>query len=75
MTSAKAPRDWPPRIDAADLKRRLDAGQRGVLLDVRAPHAWDSSNEKVPGADRTMPDHLQVDPPWQRSQLIVAYCT
>jgi len=64
-----------PRIDAADFKKRRAAGEKATVLDVRGASAWDSSDEKIPGAIRMTADQLRVDPSWPRSQLIVAYCT
>jgi len=62
-----------PRIDVADFKGRLAAGEKATVLDVRGAAAWDSSNEKIPGAVRTTADQLRVDPSWPKSQLTVVY--
>jgi hypothetical protein len=63
------------RIEADDLKRRLAGGERATLLDVRGQSAWDSSNEKLPGAVRLSAAQFRVDPAWPPGQLTVAYCT
>jgi hypothetical protein len=75
MGSATATQVEAPRIDATDFKDRLAAGERATVLDVRAPAAWDASNEKIAGAVRTTADQLRIDPSWPKSQLTVAYCT
>jgi hypothetical protein len=62
-----------PRIDAADLKGRLAAGEKATILDVRGAAAWDSSDEKIPGAIRTTADQFRDDPSWPKSQLTVVY--
>ena len=63
------------RIEPRDLKARLDSGQRVIILDVRAPQAYDASAEKITGAKRVSPDEIQIDPAWPKDRLTVAYCT
>ena len=61
------------RIRAEDLKERLHAGQSATILDVRAPRAWDSSDEKIAGAIRVPPAEFRVDPSWPRDRLTAVY--
>jgi rhodanese-related sulfurtransferase len=63
------------RIDAEELKRRMDAGEPVTILDVRAPKAWDASDRMIRGAVRTTADDLPTNPDWSKNRLIVAYCT
>jgi hypothetical protein len=60
-------------MSAQDLKSRLEAGEPATVLDVRGAKAWDSSNEKIRGAARVDPGHLQIDTRWPKDQLTVAY--
>jgi rhodanese-related sulfurtransferase len=66
----------PERITPHDVHRRLEAGERIVLLDSRSAKAWAESDVTVPGAIRVPPDeveqHLGEIP---RDGLIVTYCT
>jgi hypothetical protein len=61
------------RIDPEDFKRRLAAGEKATVIDLRAPKAWDASNEKVRGAVRATADQFRADPSWPKGQLTVAY--
>jgi hypothetical protein len=63
------------RMDAKELKRRMDSGEPVTILDVRGPQAWDSADIKIRGAVRTPPDALPADPPWPKDRLTVAYFT
>ncbi len=63
------------RMTAADVKRKLDAGERITFLDTRGPQAWESSDQKVRGAIRVDANAVRVDPHWPKDQLMVAYCT
>ena len=64
------------RISPAEVKRRIDAGERVTLLDSRAPAQWAASPTKLPDAIRVPLDeiesHLGEIP---RDGLVVAYCT
>jgi hypothetical protein len=64
-----------PRIDAADLKARLESGQAVTVLDARSPAAWDASRVKIRGAFPVKRDQLEVNPSWPRDRLTVVYCT
>ncbi len=63
------------RIDAQELKRRMDAGEPVTVLDARAPQAWDASDRKIRGAVRMPADNLHIDAAWPKDRLTVAYCT
>jgi rhodanese-related sulfurtransferase len=64
------------RINATELKRRLDAGEPTTVLDTRSLDAWNSADEQIPGSVRVPPDevddHLSDIP---QTGLVVAYCT
>jgi phosphoenolpyruvate-protein phosphotransferase len=64
-----------PRIEAADLKARLESGQAVTVLDARSAEAWDGGRFRIPGAVRIDDDRLPVDPSWPRDRLTVVYCT
>lgn len=65
-----------PRITIDELKRRIDAGEKFTVIDVRNPHAWSESNVMMPGAIRVPIDdidkHISQIP---KNRPIVAYCT
>jgi len=63
-------------ITPAELKARLDAGERIVILDVRSSGAYASSELRVKGDTRIAPDEL-VDRAWElpMGAEIVTYCT
>jgi rhodanese-related sulfurtransferase len=63
------------RIDPADAKRRVDAGE-AIILDVVSPVAWEQLDRSVQGAIRIPPDELGER--WAelpRELAIIAYCT
>jgi rhodanese-related sulfurtransferase len=66
----------PKRITVEELKRRMDSGERLVILDTRAQEAWEKSDIQIPGSLRVPPDevekHLQEIP---REAAVVTYCT
>jgi hypothetical protein len=61
------------RIDAGEVKRRLESGEPTTFLDSRGAQAWDSSDRKVTGAIRVPPDAVRIDPSWPRDRLTVVY--
>jgi hypothetical protein len=63
------------RISAAEAKRRIELGQPALILDVRAPKAWDSSDLRLQGAIRGAHDNFQIDPTWPKDRFTLAYCT
>jgi rhodanese-related sulfurtransferase len=67
--------DQAPRVNAEELKRRVDAGEEVVILDVRRG-SWERSDVKIKGAVRMeLQDVLAPDAPLPRGAAIVAYCT
>jgi len=63
------------RVDPADAKERVDAGE-AIILDVVSPMAWEQLDRSVVGAVRISPDELGER--WQelpRERAIIAYCT
>jgi rhodanese-related sulfurtransferase len=66
----------PKRITVEELKRRMDSGERLVILDSRGQEAWEKSDVQIPGSLRVPPDevekHLQ-EIPW--GAAVVTYCT
>jgi rhodanese-related sulfurtransferase len=65
----------PLPVDAGEVKRRLDSGERIVFLDARSPDEWDAASRQIHGAIRVAPaeveNHLRVIP---QGAPIVAYC-
>ena len=47
-----------PRLDAAEVKRRLDAGSRVIVVDVRSPEAF--AKQHIEGA-RSIPTAAVLD--------------
>jgi rhodanese-related sulfurtransferase len=65
-----------PRITVDELKRRMEAGEKFVLIDVRNPQAWAESDTMLPEAIRVPMDKLEeVLPRIPKDKPIVAYCT
>ncbi len=64
------------RIDAAEVKKRMDRGEPILFIDTRNSHDWGVSSVKIPGALRIhyseLEEHLDDLP---RNRLIVTYCT
>ncbi|TAK27884.1 MAG: rhodanese-like domain-containing protein [Chloroflexota bacterium] len=63
------------RIDPAEAKARLDAGQ-AIILDVVAPHVWQQMHKAIAGAVRIDPH--EIDRHYHelpRDKEIIAYCT
>ena len=63
------------RIDPAEARRRVDAGQ-AIILDVVSPMAWEQLDRAITGAVRFSPDELQRR--WRelpQEREIIAYCT
>ncbi len=63
------------RIDPAEAKRRVDAGE-AMILDVVAPTTWQQMHQAIAGAVRIDPheiEHRYHELP--RDKQIVAYCT
>jgi rhodanese-related sulfurtransferase len=65
-----------PRISADELKRRMQAGEEFVMIDVRNPKAWATSDVKARNAIRvSLEDFEQYLPRIPKSKPIVTYCT
>ncbi len=66
----------PDRISVEELRRRIDEGERPVMIDARSAEAWGQARSQVPGSIRVPPDevagHLREIP---KGRPIVAYCT
>lgn len=64
------------RITVDELKRRMDAGEKFTLIDVRNPQAWADADSVIPGAIRVPADqfeqHLSQIP---KNRPAVTYCT
>ena len=63
------------RIDPADAKARVDAGE-AIILDVVAPVAWEQLVRAIHGSVRIPPDEIAER--WRelpRERIIIAYCT
>ena len=63
----------PLRLAAEDAKRRLQAGEPVLVLDVRSPAAWDAGRHKIQGAIRVPPDRPDVDPSWPNDRFTLVY--
>jgi len=64
------------RITVDELKRRMEAGEDFVLIDVRNPQAWAESNSMLPEAIRVPMDKLEENlPSIPKNKPVVAYCT
>lgn len=64
------------RISAADLKRRMAAGEEFTIVDTRNPHAWEEARDKAAGAIRVPVNEANVKAPGlPREKPVVAYCT
>jgi hypothetical protein len=64
------------RITVDELKRRMEAGEDFVLIDVRNPLAWAKSNSMLPEAIRVPLDKLEENlPRIPENRPVVAYCT
>jgi hypothetical protein len=66
------------RISPAEAARLLDAAVPPVLLDVRAPAAFESSPVRLPGSLHVSPERLErgdLGVPIEPDRTVVAYCT
>ena len=65
-----------PRITVDELKRRMEAGEKFVLIDVRNPQAWAESDTMLPEAIRVPLEKLEENLPGiPKNKPVVAYCT
>jgi rhodanese-related sulfurtransferase len=66
----------PEKWTVEEMKRRLDAGENIVFLDVRSPEAWDKSAVKIKNALRIPADEITARlSEIPRDATIVTYCT
>ena len=64
------------RITVDELKRRMEAGEDFVLIDVRNPQVWAASDTMLPEAIRVPMDKLEENlPRIPKNRPVVAYCT
>jgi len=65
-----------PRITAPEVKRRMQAGEDFIVIDVRNPRAWAESDVKARHAIRVaMEDFENELPRIPTDKPIVTYCT
>src|SRR2546425_8020702 len=74
--SAKQQRMEPTKLTTAEVKGRMDRGERFAFVDVRNQKEWSESGGKLPGAIRMaaseIEQHLREVP---QGRTIVAYCS
>jgi rhodanese-related sulfurtransferase len=64
------------RITVDELKRRMEAGDDFVLIDVRNPQAWAESDTMLPEAIRIPMEKLEESlAKIPKNKPVVAYCT
>jgi rhodanese-related sulfurtransferase len=64
------------RMDADEIKKRMQAGEEFLMMDVRNPNAWAEAGDMAAGAIRVpLHDLDKFLPRLPRSQAIAAYCT
>lgn len=64
------------RIEPAELKQKLDAGEDVLVVDVRTPIDVQGAPYVIPGARRLTPEELERHPPdVTRTGEIVVYCS
>jgi rhodanese-related sulfurtransferase len=64
-----------PRIDAAEAKAIIDAGE-AIILDAVASHVWSSMARTIQGSIRIPPEEVKdrfAELP--RDKTIITYCT
>jgi rhodanese-related sulfurtransferase len=63
------------RISIEELKARLEAGAKVLVIDVRAADGWEAAKTKIKGALRVPYEKLEEQMKgWEKTQEIVAYC-
>ena len=62
-------------IDAAELSRRLAAGEPVTILDVRGEKARRESGTQIAGSIRVPLSRWHIDESWPRDRLTVLYCS
>ncbi len=68
--------DQISRIEAAEVKRRMDHGDALVFVDARNPDAWSKATTEMPHAIRVPVDEVEehVDE-IPRDSAVITYCT
>lgn len=62
-------------VSPAELKRRLEAGERLTVVDVRSPLAVREKPQRIPGALHAAHDQIhRTTGDWPRDRWIVTYC-
>jgi len=61
------------RIDAQELRTRLESGEAATLLDVRNDKPWETSPIKMAGAIRVRPADWHINSSWPKDRLTVVY--
>lgn len=65
-----------PKIAVEELRKRMEAGEEFVFVDVRNPEAWAESEAMVPNAIRMPLDGFEQElPRIPKERNIVTYCT
>jgi rhodanese-related sulfurtransferase len=66
----------PTKLTAAEVKGRMDRGERFAFVDARGLNEWSKSDSRLPGAIRLtaseVEEHLKEIP---QGRTIIAYCT
>ena len=64
-----------PRIEAAEAKALVDAGQ-AIILDMVASHVWPAMARTIEDSIRIPPEEIQTRfHELPRDKAIIAYCT
>lgn len=67
--------DTVPEITVAELKARIDRGERPTIIDVREPHEWEIANLNTHGAAiiplGEVPDRMGEIP---RDREVIVHC-
>jgi len=74
VSALSAVADQVPRVSTDELKSRL--GEAGLfVLDVRSPHDWADSDQKIKGAERVSPAEVdQWASQYSKGDTIILYC-
>ena len=64
------------RMNADELKKRMESGEKFTIIDVRNPKAWGEATDLAAGASRVSLDDIdRLVPQIPRDKAIIAYCT
>ena len=65
-----------PRITVEELRKRMDAGEGFMVIDVRNPTAWAETDTAIPEAIRVPLDKIEENlSRIPKNRPVVAYCT